>query len=240
MKLTDKILLTFIFITYCYAVASAQRVSGYLGKRTFVGTSIVYIPNVFRFGNSSAGIDYRNISKFYMLNSLKYGLSVGYALNNDKSLIVDLDYQRLGLLDNTASEIRGSYDPLDFLYARSTAIGLKVKVQNSVQFCAPIGAYKGLSFGLHQYNNSYLNTQKEEKYFSPVYDASIGFTGGVRRVYKDKFMLDLGVDLNLHIRLIGSMLMADDDIEKIAKKYAIRKNGYNNILSCKAALYYLL
>lgn len=232
-----------VLTTLCFAVcfnSSAQRVAGYMGKRTFVGASVIYIPNVFSFGNAAASIDYNSNRKFYMRNSLKYGLSAGYTLSNDKSLVVDLDYQRMGLVDDGASELSRYYTKDEFTYARSIALGLKVKIQKAVQICAPIGSYQGISFGLHRYQNSALNAQNNVIVFSPVYDASVGFTGGVRRVFKDKFMIDLGIDFNLHLRLFGAILMDESDIEKIARKYSIRKNGFNNTVSSKLAFYYLL
>lgn len=240
MKSFFGFILTLLLCVIFHQNSMAQKVAGYLGKRTFIGATVNYIPNVFCLGNPASAIDYKNKSKFYMLNPVRYGISAGFAVKNYKSIVIDLDYQRMGLFDNTASEITNYYGNLDFLYARGTMLNLKVKMQKALQHCAPIGAYSGMTFGMQRYNNSYFNTKNEVFDFKPVYDASIGFNGGVRRVFKDKFMLDLGVDFNLHLRLIGSVLLPEENIEEIAKRYSIRKNGYNNILSCRAALYYLL
>ena len=234
-------LIFFLSISLCLIqnMVTAQRVAGYMGKRFFVGVPVSYMPNLL--GLLSDDVNYNGKSNFYMINAPKIGASVGFVASNTRSIVLDVDFQNIGGLfvdpDNYASS------PTDLLYGRSKLVTYKFRFQKAFQHCAPVGGYRGITLGLTTFNNSYMNVGGDEQAADRVIDYSFGYAGGLRRVYKDKIMLDLGLECNFSFKTIGAFIYTETLYKTNEQKvgnYAIIKNGFNNIIVCRAALYLLL
>ena len=243
MKRLLKITLLMLFIGLTQYHAYAQRVAGYMGKRFFVGIPVSYMPNIYGFVNQEAKINYNGKNQFYMLNALKVGASVGLVTSNLRSVVLDVDFQNTGVAKESSSYYNFNGTPSNFVYGRSKLISYKLRVQNAFQHCAPVGGYKGITLGLTTFNNSYINEQGVEVTTADELDFSIGYAGGLRRVYKDKIVVDLGLEYNMFVRAIGGIFdfeSEDKAPEETVGNYAIKKNGLNSIIVCKAAIYLLL
>lgn len=231
------------YFCFCATNLSAQKVAGYMGKRVFVGIPISYMPNIYGFVNESANINYQGKSQFYMIHAPKIGGSIGLVTSNLRSWVLDVDFQNIGVLSNSEIDYNPYPSPPNFAYGRSRLTTYKIRIQNAHQHCAPVGGYKGMTFGLTTFNNSYFNEQGSEIAAENTLDFSIGYGGGLRRVYKDKIVLDLGLEYNMYIKAIGSIFdfdSMDKALNESVGDYAIKKNGLNSIIVCKAAIYLLL
>ena len=241
MRVLSKVILLFLaFCAQLYPIYAQKKVAGYLGKRTFFGASINYMPNIFSLSNGLVDVNYRNKQRFYVFHPMKYGVSAGYVLSNINSIQLDFETQRMGVLDKQHPILPYTYDNADFVYARTNINSIKLKFQGANQHCAPIGTYIGLTAGFLSFNTSYQKLDGSFVDLKRYSDFSFGYNGGIRRVFQDKFMLDLSVEGNVHIKLLGAAALPEGSLENNIIKHSIRKNGLNNIFTCKAALYYLL
>jgi len=237
--------ITLIGLTFClfHNLVSAQRVAGYMGKRFFVGIPISYMPNIYSFVNPEASINYNGKEKFYMVNAPKIGASFGFVSSNLRSLVLDVDVQNIGVTHDKYVSLNYNATPLNYDYGKSTLVSFKLRVQNAFQHCAPIGGYKGITLGVTSFSNSYINLKGDEIAAENEIDFSIGYAGGLRRVYKDRFVIDLGLEYNMFIKAIGNVFDfegIDRLPEESVGRNAINKNGLNSILVCRAAVYVLL
>lgn len=245
MKKTILYLFLFGLNQLFFQSVSAQRVAGYMGKRTLLGLHASYMPNLYGLLRPGSGINYNGESQFYMLNPLKFGVSAGYVVKNHKTIVLDVEYQRMGVLNYNFDPY--SYSPSDALMrevdvTRSTLLALKLRFQNAHQHCAPAGQYGGLTLGYTQFNNSYLDIFGKTKDAGSDYDWSIGYAGGLRRIYKDKLVLDLSLEYNLNMRAVSRFIKSElneTSLNENIANVAIYKNFLNNILVTRAAVYYL-
>jgi hypothetical protein len=163
--------------------AQAQNVAGYMGKRFFVGIPVSYMPNIYGFVNEDTNIDFKGNSQFYMLNTPKIGGSIGYVVSNLRSIVVDVEFQNMGVNNNTDFEIINGQIVAEYLYGRSRLSSYKLRMQKAFQHCAPIGGYRGITLGLVNFNNSYIDKSGNEVDLGKTTDYSIGYAGGLRRVF---------------------------------------------------------
>jgi hypothetical protein len=221
----------------------AQNVAGYMGKRFFVGIPVSYMPNIYGFVNEDTNIDFKGNSQFYMLNTPKIGGSIGYVVSNLRSIVVDVEFQNMGVNNNPDFEIINGQIVNEYLYGRSRLSSYKLRMQKAFQHCAPIGGYRGITLGLVNFNNSYIDKSGNEVDLGKTTDYSIGYAGGLRRVFKDKIIVDLSLEYNMHLKAISNLFDFEMDSKpsrELVAHYATNKNGLNNILVCRAAVYLLL
>ena len=234
-------LIFFLSISFCLIqnMVLAQRVAGYMGKRFFVGVPVSYMPNLL--GLQLEDVNYNGEHRFYMINAPKIGASVGFVASNTRSIVLDVDFQNIGGTYMKPNVFSSS--PTDLLYGRSKLVTYKFRLQNAFQHCAPVGGYSGITLGLTTFNNSFINVRGDVQPADRTIDYSLGYAGGLRRVYKDKIVLDLGLECNFSFKTIGALIDTEnlyETDEQAVGTYAIIKNGVNNIIVCRAAVYLLL
>lgn len=234
-----------ICISFCLIQnrAQAQRVAGYMGKRFLVGIPVSYMPNIYGFFSSDNNVNYKGNSPLYIFYPPKIGASIGFVSSNLRTLVLDVDFQNIGVRQIGPGYTSNNAATTDFRYGRSKLVAFKLRIQKAFQHCAPVGGYKGLTLGLTSFNNSYINDSGAEVALDGNIDFSVGYAGGIRRVYKDKIVLDLGVEYNMFFKAIGNMFdfeSIDKTLQENVGTHAINKNGLNSILVCKAAVYVLL
>ncbi|MCG9880352.1 MAG: hypothetical protein MH472_07110 [Bacteroidia bacterium] len=223
----------------------AQKVAGYLGKRGIVGATVLYMPNIYGlFNGAASSINSKGESQFYMFNPPQVGVSLGYVTSNIRTMVLDATFQQVGVYGKNDIDSYGLGNA-DFSYSKSSMFNLKLRFQKAFQHCAPAGSYRGLTLGFTQFNNAYLNNNKEEIDAGSAIDFSIGYAGGFRRIYKDKYVIDLSLEYNLPILMFGKLIESEDyyspeEIKLSTARAALIRHGLNNILVTRAAFYILL
>jgi len=244
MRKLNRAVFIIISLFLLQKLQAQNNVAGYMGKRLFLGVPVSYMPNIYGFVNEDANVNFKGNQHFYMLNPLKIGASIGYVVSNLRSVVIDVDFQNMGVTDKPEfSSFNNVGVGTGFWYGRSSLTSFRLRMQKAFQHCAPVGGYRGITLGVVNFNNSYFDKSGKEVELANNIDFSVGYAAGLRRVYKDKIMLDLSLEYNLHVKAVGNIFnfdMEDMPTREVIGDYAISKNGLNNIIVCRAAVYLLL
>ncbi|WP_414524097.1 hypothetical protein, partial [Umezakia ovalisporum] len=207
-----KHILFYFLITICTSLF-AQNNPGYLGKKTYIGLSAAYCPNIAIARNMESNINYNNKPTNYFITPLVYSIGIGRAINYKWTIGLDYEFQRYGVLTQEGIPMNwedGYYSKNtgEYAYARAVANSFRLKFVYATDIPAPMGAYS--TFGVLFQTNKVSAVRGEGngyafsnpggvEDFGTHADFGFFFGGGVKREIYKSLIIDLGVDFNYYL-----------------------------------------
>lgn len=243
MKLANTYLSIVLFLLCSiHGNAQSKKPAGYMGKRIFVGIPVSYSPNLAGVIDNPKLINKEGIEKFYMLNPIRKGISIGYVIADYRSLVLDVETQKFGISNQPMDPDRFMVNvpTITYDYSVATATNFRLRFLGNSRNCAPVGVYGGpvavfvlIDTEVRTYNGLSQNT-------GTIWDAGIGYNGGFRRIFLDKVMIGISIEYNFLVRSLPFFISESEDYNAEVQKHAVYKNFLNNFVPCRFALYYLL
>jgi hypothetical protein len=221
---------------------------GYMGKKFMFGVSGCYSPtysNLLIFDRTTVNYDGEEINRF--LAPLRLGGGMKYVISENRTLQFDIYYQQIGV--STSSKNSSSYnnDPdgvtkgNPFKYSRASFVTYSFGLTQSVA-TAPVGRYFGSNVVLILADVESIDTDNNVYKTGNAMDFGLNSEYGIRRVFKDKIVLETGLNISIYFRGVAGFVTKESNdaaADRMISK-ALFANFINNFCTLKLGVYYLL
>lgn len=228
---------TLLFIILLVAVNVSAQVPGYLGKKFLLGINYQYSP---AYGSLLLGDDYggKRTAGSILLPSPKLSLEFKTAVSEQSTFDLSLAHQVVHLV--TDYEDREFMNTVYYDQIKTSMLQVSAGYSKHTQHVAPVGFYaKGAgSFMLFLQEVQRSNQASTTRTFF-----DLGWTQGfgTRRVIADRLALDMGLDFNLNVIGLVSLLgnFSSGAFEDGLKYHILVTNSLNNLVVVRMGAYYL-
>jgi hypothetical protein len=219
-----------------------------MGKKFMFGISGCYSPtysNLLMFDRTTVNYDGEEINRF--LAPLRLGGGIKYVITENKTLQFDIYYQRIGVSTSSKNSGAYNYDPEGvtqgnpFKYARASFTTYSFGLTKSLA-TAPVGRYFGSNVVLILADVESIDTYNNVYKTGNALDFGLTSEYGIRRVFKDKIVLETGVNLSIYFRGVAGFVTKESNnsaADRMISK-ALFANFINNFCTLKLGIYYLL
>lgn len=229
-----------------FCIKANAQVSGYLGKKTIVGLNFGLLSNYSSYLADVTQINYSGAERTSFFSfTPSYGLSIKQVINQNNSLDFSYSRSRNGIYKALTFDDQISYSHLTgnnlFDFQNGVFNVYTLAISNS-DAASPMGLYNGLGISLMNAKMKTVDVNGNEYKLDNYVDYGIYLSGGLRRVYYDKLLIDMGIDVNLFAYNLAQNFFNRNTSSSTGSAESIdyaRLIFLNNLISCRVGVNYL-